>query len=82
MLKTQREIKSEWEITQLKRASKASAEGILASLPYLKEGMTEKEFLPILSDQTRNLSNNPLSFALIQFGENSSIPHGYHLLKN
>ncbi|MGB1811798.1 MAG: M24 family metallopeptidase [Candidatus Kariarchaeum pelagius] len=77
LLKTQREIKSEWEIKQLKRASKASAEGILASLPYLKEGITEKEFLPILSDQTRNLSNNPLSFALIQFGDNSSIPHGY-----
>ena len=55
LLKTQREIKSEWEIKQLKRASKASAEGILASLPYLKEGITEKEFLPILSDQTRNL---------------------------
>lgn len=77
LLTKQRELKSNWEINQLKNSAKASAEGILESIQFLKSGMTEKDFLPILSDHTRNLSGNPLSFALIQFGENSSIPHGY-----
>ncbi len=44
-------IKSEWEVEQLRMATKASAEGILASFERLKAGMTEREVVPILNEE-------------------------------
>jgi Xaa-Pro dipeptidase len=71
-----RREKSNWEIEQLQNAAKYSAEGILAAIDNLKEGITEKEFVPYLQKELSERSGNPLSFALVQFGENSAIPHG------
>ena len=72
----QRSIKSDWEITQLQAAAKASSEGILNAIPSLKVGMTEKEYLKIVQIEMSALSGSSLAFGLIQFGENSAIPHG------
>lgn len=69
-------VKSDWELNQLKAATKASADGILAALPQIKQGMTEKEFEQIVAREISGRSGNPLSFGAIQFGENSAIPHG------
>lgn len=67
--------KSEWEIRQLKAAAKASTEGILAAIPQLKVGITELEFQKIINRELTLQSGSNLSFGLIQFGENSAIPH-------
>jgi len=71
-----RREKSEWEKQQLASAAKVSAEGILASIDRLKEGVTEKEMVPVLSEELGSRSGNPLSFAAVQFAENSAFPHG------
>ncbi len=76
LLNAQRQVQSEWEIQQLQAAAKASADGILAALPQLNAGMSELEFAPILHKELSDRSGNPLAFALIQFGENSAVPHG------
>ncbi|RMG30414.1 MAG: aminopeptidase P family protein [Methanobacteriota archaeon] len=70
-------VKSDWEIEQLKAAARASAEGILATFDRLKEGMTEKEVVPILNEELGTRSGNPITYALVQFGPNSALPHGY-----
>ncbi len=70
-------IKSEWEIEQLKAAAKASAEGIMATFERLREGMTEKEVVPLLNEELSARSGNPITYALVQFGPNSALPHGY-----
>ena len=75
-LSNQRQVKTPWELEQLQAAAKASADGILAALPHLQEGMTEKQFVPILSRELGERSGNPLAFGIVQFGENSAIPHG------
>ncbi len=72
-----RQVKSSWELEQLRLAAKASAEGILSAFDRLKEGMTEKEAVPILNEELGSRSGNPITYALVQFGENSAIPHGY-----
>lgn len=71
-----RSIKSEWEITQLQAAAKASTEGILAAIPELKQGISEKEFLKIVQHEMRQRSGSEEAFGLIQFGSNSALPHG------
>lgn len=71
-----RASKSDWELKQMRKASEFSAEGILAAIPQLKEGMTEIEFVKVVNNEMSNLSNGPPSFGLVQFGENSAIPHG------
>lgn len=71
-----RREKSVWEIEQLKLAAQYSAEGILATIDQLQAGISEKEVVPILQKELGQRSGNPLSFALVQFGENSAIPHG------
>ncbi|MDH5402750.1 MAG: Xaa-Pro peptidase family protein [Candidatus Heimdallarchaeota archaeon] len=77
ILEEQRMVKTDWEIQQLRKAAEYSSEGILASVPQLKAGITEIAFKEILTKELSSRSGNPLAFALIQFGENSAIPHGY-----
>lgn len=70
-------VKSEWELNQLRSAAKASAEGILSTFEKLQEGMTEREVVPILNEELGSRSGNPITYALVQFGPNSALPHGY-----
>lgn len=72
----QRSVKSEWEISQLQAAAKASSQGILNAIPQLKVGMSELEYLKIVQSEMSALSGSSLAFGLIQFGEHSAIPHG------
>ncbi|MCE7735679.1 MAG: aminopeptidase P family protein [Candidatus Heimdallarchaeota archaeon] len=76
MIYEQRSVKSDWEITQLQAAAKASSHGILNAIPRLKVGMTEKEFLKIIQTEMSTLSGSSLAFGMVQYGENSAIPHG------
>ncbi len=76
ILSNLRSVKSEWELKQMQLASKYSAEGILAAIPQLTSGMSETQFRDIVVQEMSNRSGNPPSFAIIQFGRNSAIPHG------
>lgn len=76
ILQRQRAIKTEWELKQLRLAAQASSQGIIATLPQIIRGMTELEVVKILASELGARSENPLSFAIVQFGENSAIPHG------
>lgn len=71
-----RSIKSDWEITQLQAASKASAQGIMAVIPELKQGLTEIEVFKMVEKEMSSRSQSPAAFGLVQFGENSALPHG------
>jgi Xaa-Pro dipeptidase len=71
-----RSSKSEWELQQMRKAAEFSAEGILAAIPQLQVGTSEIDFVKVVTDEMSNLSNGPTSFGLVQFGDNSAIPHG------
>lgn len=71
----QRSVKSEWEIEQLQAAAKASSEGILNAIPYLKTGMTELEYMKIVQTEMSEISGSSAAFGLIQFDAHSAIPH-------
>ena len=76
LLDSLRSVKSEWEITQLKAAAKATSNGILNSISELRVGITELEFLKVVQKEMSLLSGNSSSFGIVQFGKNSAIPHG------
>lgn len=76
ILNDQRMVKSDWELNQMREATKSSADGILNALKELRKGITEIEFAHIVSTKMAELSGNPSSFVAIQFGENTAIPHG------
>jgi Xaa-Pro dipeptidase len=76
MLEEIRSKKSVWEIEQLQKAAQASSEGILNAIPQLTLGISEKKFLRVVHKEMTELSGSPLAFGLVQFGENSAIPHG------
>ena len=72
-----RSIKSDWELEQMRKASEYSANGILNAIERIETNTTEIELMKVVQDEMSYLSGNPASFALVQFGDNSAIPHGY-----
>jgi len=76
IMETARIVKTDQEIDFLKKASHFSARGIEAALDQLSTGITEKEASALVEMEMSLLSGEPSLFALVQFGVNSSNPHG------
>jgi len=76
ILETARIVKTDQEIEFIKKASHFSARGIEAAIDQLAIGITEKEASALVENEMRSLSGESSLFALVQFGANSSNPHG------
>ncbi len=69
-------IKSEREIALIARACDIAEEGLLSTLPRIKEGMTEREVAAILEYEMRARGADGTSFeTIVAFGAGSSVPH-------
>lgn len=72
-----RAVKQPEEIKSLKRAQEITEQGFLHILPFLKQGVTEKEAALELEFFMRRAGAEDVSFDLIVVsGENTSLPHG------
>ena len=70
-----RSIKSEAEIERMEMSGRYTVDGMIRALEYLEPGLTEIEVLKIVQREMTALSGEP-GWALVQFDENSAIPHG------
>ena len=76
IMESARVVKTDQEIEFMKKASHFSARGIETALDQLSIGITEKEASTLVEKEMSFLSGEPSLFALVQFGKNSSNPHG------
>ncbi|MBY9001653.1 MAG: aminopeptidase P family protein [Candidatus Heimdallarchaeota archaeon] len=75
IIRKQRATKSEAEIERLEKAGRYTVDGMLSALDLIKPGMTELEVLKLFQEEMTLQSGEP-SWALVQFDENSAVPHG------
>ncbi|MHA1212472.1 MAG: M24 family metallopeptidase [Candidatus Heimdallarchaeota archaeon] len=71
-----RSVKDDEEIKNLRKASQKSADTIIKTLADLETGITEGNLQSLLKDRLIWGSGEEM-FNLVQFGDNSSLPH-YH----
>jgi Xaa-Pro dipeptidase len=76
IMETVRIVKTDQEIEFMRKASNFSAKGIEAAFDQLAVGMNEKEASALVGKEMSKLSKESSLFALVQFGANSSNPHG------
>jgi Xaa-Pro aminopeptidase len=77
VLQDMRAVKQPDEIKALKRAQEITEQGFLHILPFLKQGVTEREAALELEFFMRRAGAQDVSFDLIVVaGENTSLPHG------
>lgn len=75
-LKNAMTIKTPQEISLIARACEIAEDALTATLPKLKEGMTESELAAILEYEMRLLGASGVSFeTIVGFGANGSVPH-------
>ena len=75
-LRTAMKVKSEAEISLIGQACDIAEEGFLATLPRVKEGMTERELAAVLEYEMRMRGAESVSFeTIVAFGAGSSVPH-------
>ena len=75
-LRTAMKVKSEAEISLIGQACDIAEEGLLATLPRVKEGMTERELAAALEYEMRMRGAEGVSFeTIVAFGAGSSVPH-------
>ena len=68
--------KDETEISLLCKAGEISAAGFLATLPQIREGMTERALRGILETELIRAGGEKLSFdSIVAFGANAANPH-------
>jgi len=75
ILRKQRSIKTEAEIERLEKAGKYTVDGMMSALKLLKPGLTELDVLKLFQKEMTLQSGEP-SWVLVQFDENSAVPHG------
>ena len=69
-------VKNEWELENIAKACEIAEKAFLATLPEIKEGMTETEVAALLEYQMRKLGAEGLSFAtIVAFGAHAAVPH-------
>lgn len=69
-------VKSASELSCIARACDMAEEGLLATLPRIKEGMTERELAAVLEYEMRMQGADGTSFeTIVAFGKGSSVPH-------
>lgn len=69
-----RAVKEPAEIERIRKAIELGVKGMLETINNLTEGQTEREVQEIVQKRMTELSGE-LSWALVQFGENTAIPH-------
>jgi len=75
IIRKQRSIKTEAEIERLEKACKYTVAGMMNALELLKPGLTELEVMKLFQKEMTSQSGEP-SWVLVQFDENSAVPHG------
>ena len=69
-------VKSAFELDCIARACDLAEEGLLHTLPRIKEGMTERELAAVLEYEMRMQGADGTSFeTIVAFGKGSSVPH-------
>ena len=69
-------VKSASELGCIARACDMAEEGLLKTLPRIKEGMTERELAAVLEYEMRMQGADGTSFeTIVAFGRGSSVPH-------
>lgn len=69
-------VKSAFELDCIARACDMAEEGLLHTLPRIKEGMTERELAAVLEYEMRMQGADGTSFeTIVAFGKVSSVPH-------
>ncbi|HVB11174.1 MAG TPA: Xaa-Pro peptidase family protein [Bacillota bacterium] len=73
-----REVKDEWEVTQIRAANRASAEAFTAILPLCRPGATEWAISAALENELRLRGHGSAKLAfqsIVASGPRSSLPH-------
>lgn len=69
-------VKTPEELACIRQACDIAEEGLLATLPRLREGMTEREAAAVLEYEMRMRGAEGVSFeTIVAFGAGSSVPH-------
>lgn len=69
-------VKTEGELTAIAGACDIAEEGLLKTLPQIKEGMTEREVAALLEYEMRALGADGTSFdTIVAFGAAAAVPH-------
>ncbi len=69
-------VKSAWELENIQKACEIAEKGFLATLPEIKEGMTEREVAALLEYQMCKFGAEGTSFAtIVAFGAHAAVPH-------
>ena len=69
-------VKTEGELTAIAEACDIAEEGLLKTLPQIKEGMTEREVAALLEYEMRALGADGTSFdTIVAFGAAAAVPH-------
>lgn len=75
-LATATSVKNEWEIGRIQVACEIAENAFLATLPKIKEGMTETELATELEFNMRKLGAQGVSFStIVAFGAHAAVPH-------
>lgn len=77
MVERLRMVKNDWEVEQIKAAAAIADEALRQTLPYFKEGVTERDLALELEFRMQKLGSEGMSFAtILMFGERCALPHG------
>ena len=69
-------VKNEWELSNIQTACEIAEKAFNATLPCIKEGMTETQVAALLEYNMRSLGAEGTSFATIcAFGAHAAVPH-------
>ncbi len=70
------ETKNDWELENVAKACEIAERGFLATLPEIKEGMTESEVAALLEYNMRKFGSQGTSFdTIVAFGAHAAVPH-------
>lgn len=77
LIEQQRRVKDAWEVEQIKAAAAIADQALAETLPYFKEGVTERDLALELEYRMQKLGSEGMSFATIMlFAERTALPHG------
>ncbi|WP_256760598.1 Xaa-Pro peptidase family protein [Cohnella sp. WQ 127256] len=72
-----RMVKSPEEADELERAVDMAESALVASLPYVRAGVSELELAAEISYRLREAGSEKVSSPMVLFGSNSALPHGH-----
>ncbi|MCD8819907.1 Xaa-Pro peptidase family protein [Staphylococcus gallinarum] len=76
-IKALRNVKSESEITKIKKACELADKCIEIGVAYLSEGVTEREVVNHIENEIKRYGVNEMSFdTMVLFGDHAASPHG------